>query len=243
MSLGKTLSCSGNLSESHTIGYYGDTVGIGVDIINSSHYDYTYLLKQDDTDISASEQQDVDKAEQIHAYTIAGASDGHAASSKLSIVHGSRKGFSNGASIANGKVSAGQRFSSAYGDAIKAGASGSDETSTSGVDTGVIAGTISGHSDKAETTIGSQKAYVEQSGQINLDTWKYGGGSFNARSYFEYPPPEDNKETIRTSDYCTKYDFKMPSSFEPRETKIVGQTTGGVGYYVDLRVKGIYHGL
>ena len=52
-SLGKTLSGSGNLSESHLIGNDVGVVGIGVNIINSNHYDYTYLLKQGDTDISA----------------------------------------------------------------------------------------------------------------------------------------------------------------------------------------------
>lgn len=71
-----------------------------------------------------------------------------------------------------GKATAGQQFSSAIGDEVKVGAPGSDGKSNSCVDTVVHFGTVSGYSDQAVTAIGSPRAYVDQSGLIDLDPLK-----------------------------------------------------------------------
>ncbi len=181
-SLEKTLTGSVSINETQwALNKAGDKVGVGAVVTRAGYYNYHYVLTPGDTNISAREGLDVDSAEKIDAYAEARSADGHVARSGISMAHGSLHDYTNWASVCGGSVAAGQRFSRADGDTVRPETSGSDGYATAGADTAVL-GAIVGYSDRAETSIGSPKAHIEQFGQAHRNPSM--NGSFVTRSYF-----------------------------------------------------------
>ena len=129
--LRSTISGSGNLKEEHWARYGNKAAGVGVDVINATHYDYGFsLMNQGDSplaDLVAKEFLNVDCAEKINAFSEANASQYDKAISKISIEKGSLLNYYTIAKVDADELESIQGFMQANGDMVNIAAKGSCE--------------------------------------------------------------------------------------------------------------------
>lgn len=221
--LQNSISGGGNLKENHTMkNLAGYEASVGVDLVNASHYAYSYQLNPGDRDISASETLDVDKAQSIYAYANAKSPFGPSAGSEISIKNGILSGYSNGAAVVNDTLSTHQGFTRASGDIIEVASWGLNKNTNTKAYASVRGG-MAGYLDSSLT--GSSSAFTGQTGHVTGEF----ASSITSESYIKNNMVFRDRLT-RKSDYGTDYDLNSGViSCITRPKNIYNHLT----YYVD----------
>ena len=226
---------SGSYTDSHSVSNTAKAYAeVGVNIINATHYEYSWDLTPAKTakkskEVFASEYLDVTYADYIKAYANARNGDGHTVGVSTEVTSGSLSEYSNIAWASANEMNASQQFSTASGAFIKTestssvpittvSAKGKKKTTSltqeAGVNTTVTSGTLSNYLDSVQKSSGVTD--IAQSGHVE--------GTFTSTA------SAGTESKKRTSNYGTIYDLDMKAKIEGGSPTVSGR----LGYYVDI---------
>jgi hypothetical protein len=238
------ISGKGSFRDSHGAPKGSKNVKVDVDIVDAKSYDYSYILDPNGSTITASESLNASNALSIKASAKASYGS-HVAQSNISIDHGSLKGYLNKASVSDSnELITVQEFSKADGDKVKVSAWGrynrdgdaESQSVSSFTTTTADYSSLANYSDQAKVIVPKGKVFVTQSGHIDIDPMlgKFQGEAYTKTPYLYY---NDDPKVIRTSNYGTRYDFKLESIIDshPGSIKpITKHAEGCLGYYINI---------
>jgi hypothetical protein len=224
--LQNSISGSGNLNERHSVkNNAGYEASVGVNLTDADVYTYSYHLTPGDTQVAAEEALDVNNAKHIDAYAEANALGGGTSGSKISIEHGSLKGYLNRAGASDKLIYSHQKFSKAEGDSVQISSWGRDDTKATKVD-------LTDYFDLSGINRSNTKELnTLQTGHIDIDPEKGSFTSVTTSNYTFEIGPETMDASTRTSNYGTNYDLVAYATSEDKDHKIGAH--GRLTYYVN----------
>jgi hypothetical protein len=210
-------SGSGDFKESHWTSNSDKEpkAGVGVNIVNAKHYDYSWSTKKlDGKESTAREILNVDNAKSIEAWAEANNPQGSKARSELNIERGSLKGYTSDAWISSTELRTDQQFDATEGDVIKASCIGIREDTTSESNIWVKLSTMDYYLSNSNVQLSPHDDVnlidTSQSSHLILGSSKE--SSFKGTTYLRDSYGTAIESATRIPDYGTEYSLVQGSN-------------------------------